>query len=154
MTMDGGFRSRDAAGRQLDLSAGTAGAIGDATTREELRNRAAVRSSELMQAIAALDTQASAVASAEVMEWIQQAYDERRGGRLLGLFGMCYLGVPYVDHIMTVQGMICEHFAAADSVPAPYAQARGLAQSPSYAFIEIYSDGSVVPVRPDGSPVL
>lgn len=146
------FRSRDASSRRIDLGAQNASV--SVTTREELRNRASIRSTDLLQAIAALDTQASAVANAEVMDWIREAYDERRGGRLVGLFGKCYLGAPYVDHIMTVEGLICQHFAGTESVPAPYAQARGLAQSPSYVFIEIYTDGAVVPVRADGTPVL
>ena len=31
--------------------------------------------------------------------------------------------------------------------------ARPLARNDAYAFIEVYSDGAVIPVRPDGNPV-
>ena len=33
----------------------------------------------------------------------------------------------------------------------PYRQARALARSPAYAYIEVYSDGELVPVREDGT---
>ena len=77
---------------------------------------------------------------------------ERMGGVLLGLFARCYLGAPYVDHRLTIVGRILEHYSAGDEVPAPFDGARGLARSSVYSYIEIYSDGEVVPIAADGTP--
>ena len=107
-----------------------------------------------MQAISSLDTHPSADAVAKIMDWIRDDYDARGGGALMGLLGRCYLGPPYVDHIMTTSGEICEHFTPADTVPLPYGAARSLAASPAYLFVEVYTDGAVVPIRPDGSAVV
>lgn len=85
------------------------------------------------------------------MEWIKKEYDAREGGILIGLFSTCYLGYPFVDHRMDVFGGIAEHYAAGDDVPSPFERARPLAMSGAYAYIEIYSDGEVIPVRDDGS---
>jgi hypothetical protein len=120
----------------------------------EVRKRGTLRSQELMQAIASLDTHPSAEAVAKIMDWIRDEYDARGGGALAGLFGRCYLGPPYVDHVMTTSGDICEHYTPADSVPLPYGAARSLAASPAYLFVEVYTDGTVVPIRPDGSAVV
>jgi hypothetical protein len=126
-------------------------ALADAAT---LKKRAAVRSTELLAAIARLDAEPSRLASEQILEWIREHYAERGGGHLLGLFGRCYLGPPYVDHVMTVTGQICEHFTAADTVPPMYGPARSLASNPAYEFVEVYSDGVTIPVRTDGRPVL
>jgi len=85
-------------------------------------------------------------------EQIEAAYAERMGGVLLGLFARCYLGAPYVDHRLTIVGRILEHYTAGDEVPAPFDGARGLARSSVYSYIEIYSDGEIVPVTADGTP--
>ena len=89
---------------------------------------------------------------AELIDWIEAAYAERMGGVLLGLFARCYLGAPYVDHRLTIVGRILEHYSAGDEVPAPFDGARGLARSSVYSYIEIYSDGEIVPVTADGTP--
>ena len=57
-----------------------------------------------------------------------------------------------VDHAFDLTGAIREHYTASDTVPTMYQSARSLAVSDAYAFIEIYADGHVVPIRPDGTP--
>jgi hypothetical protein len=52
---------------------------------------------------------------------------------------------------MDITGSIIEHYKLGEPVPPMYAQARTLAASGAYAFIEVYADGTAVPVRPDGT---
>ena len=61
--------------------------------------------------------------------------------RPIGIVSQCYLGEPYEVHICDLGGGIVEHFETFRSMPPLYECARGLALHPSYAFIEIYSDG-------------
>jgi hypothetical protein len=117
------------------------------------RNRAVPRTKELLEAIARLDTEPNALAVQQIMEWIRAQYKERAGGQLLGLFSRCYLGPPFVDHAMTLTGYICEHYGPRDDVPLAYGAARALAANQAYEYVEVYSDGSVVPVRPNGKSV-
>ncbi|QGF23378.1 hypothetical protein [Raineyella fluvialis] len=124
------------------------------TSAHVMKNREQRRSAELLEAIAQIDTITDPVTQAELAGWIQERYEERGGGTLIGLFGHCYLGHPYVDHRMDVAGNITQHFKMADAVPGPFAAARPLARSSAYLFIEIYDDGQVVPVRPDGSSAI
>ena len=118
----------------------------------ERNQRRRPRSAELVQAVLNLDMTQDAAYRAELIDWIEAAYAERMGGVLLGLFARCYLGAPYVDHRLTIVGRILEHYSAGDEVPAPFDGARGLARSSVYSYIEIYSDGEVVPVTADGTP--
>jgi len=87
----------------------------------------------------------------EILSWLEELYAARDCGTLLGLFGMCYLGEPYVDHLMDIAGTIITHYKPSDLVPSPFDRARPLARSRAYLFIEVYSDGTVVPIRADGS---
>ena len=146
--------------RRRVATAGLSGAL-DAPQRAALpaqylsaaqiaKNRTAPRAADLLAAIARLDTEPNALASQQIMEWVKAQYDERGGGELVGLFSRCYLGHPYVDHVMTLAGTICEHFTPADAVPPTYRGARSLAANPAYEYVEVYADGAVVPVRPDG----
>jgi hypothetical protein len=117
----------------------------------ERGNRARRRSRELLDAIERLDTTLDPAAHQQIVDWVQEHYDARNGGQLLGLFGKCYLGPPFVDHMMAVSGHILEHFKPEDAVPTGFAPARPLVRSEAYLFVEVYSDGQVVPVRADGS---
>ena len=117
----------------------------------ERRRRREPRSGELLQAVRNLDLTQDAAYRAELTEWIDNAYTERMGGVLLGLFARCHLGPPYVDHRLTVVGHILEHYRPTDIVPPPFDAARTLAQSPVYEYVEVYSDGDIVPVLADGS---
>lgn len=114
------------------------------------RNRHTPRSQELLDAIARIDTETNALAAQEIMEWVRSQYEERGGGEILGLFSKCYLGAPFVDHVMTLTGLICEHYRWEDTVPGAYVLARNLAANPAYEYVEVYSDGALVPVRSDG----
>ncbi|MFT4127532.1 MAG: hypothetical protein QM662_15045 [Gordonia sp. (in: high G+C Gram-positive bacteria)] len=116
-------------------------------------NRLRLRRGELFQALRQLDAATDQHAYRQIMQWVNEEYEARQGGTIMGLFAKCYLGPPYVDHRLDLLGSICEHFTPADPVPVPYGQARALAQSGAYAHIEIYSDGSMVPVLPDGTAV-
>ena len=69
------------------------------------------------------------------------------------MFAKCYLGPPFVDHKLDLFGSILQHFSPSEDPGYPYSQARGLVRSGSYAFIEIYSDGKIVPILPDGTAV-
>lgn len=120
-------------------------------TPYERSRRALPRSAQIMEAVRNLDMTQDTAYRAELIAWIEQAYAERMGGTLIGLFARCYLGEPYIDHQMSVDGAIIEHYAPSDPVPEPYRRARALAGSPAYAYIEVYSDGELVPVREDGT---
>ena len=138
--------------RDVTMSGRTASVPAGPTVYERT-NRMKPRTAELLTAIRQLDVTVDQHATRQIMEWIRNEYDARQGGTLLGLFAKCYLGPPYVDHRLDLFGSICEHFTPAEQVPIPYAQARGLAQSGAYAHIEIYTDGAMVPVLPDGTAV-
>lgn len=147
-------RTSDGLGSKLDASRSATvprDALADATM---LKKRAATRSRELLDAVARLDTQTDQTSIRQLMDWIREQYDARGGGQLIGLFSRCYLGHPYIDHVMTVTGQICEHFTAADSPPPGYQSARPLAANSAYVFVEVYADGGLVPIRSDGRPVL
>jgi hypothetical protein len=117
----------------------------------ERRRRREPRPGELLQAVRNLDLTQDAAYRAELTEWIDNAYTERMGGVLLGLFARCHLGPPYVDHRLTVVGHILEHYRPTDIVPPPFDAARTLAQSLVYEYVEVYSDGDIIPVLADGS---
>lgn len=128
----------------------TTGATVDRLT---VKNRLKPRTAELMAAVERLDTTVDTAAHAEVIAWIRDEYDARQGGMLIGLFSTCNLGHPYVDHKLSLAQTILEHYSQADDPGYPYNKARGLVRSRAYAFIEIYSDGAIVPIRPDGTSV-
>lgn len=118
------------------------------------RARSVRRSRELIDAVLSLDTASDDESRRDLVNWINGVYEGRDGGVLLGLFGRCYLGEPFVDHRMTLDGGIVEHFKDADAIPPAFAAARALARSPSYIYIEVYSDGQIVPIRSDGAPAI
>ena len=109
-------------------------------------------SASIARALQRLDVEPDPVARRQIMEWIEEHYASREGGVLLGLMARCHLGAPYVDHALTITGFILEHYAPADQVAPGFAVARRLAANAAYEYIEVYSDGAVVPVRTDGSP--
>lgn len=119
-----------------------------------MRKRNVRRSADLVRAITQVDVTTDPAAQRELMEWIEGAYADRGGGVLIGLFSHCYLGHPYVDHRLDISGRIITHFTASDTVPPGFDLARPLARSTAYAFIEVYGDGQVVPVRNDGTSAI
>jgi hypothetical protein len=121
-------------------------------TPAEWKARRSRRSEQMMDALRQIDVAPNVQAQREIIDWLKDVYAQRGGGILVGLFGHCYLGPPYVDHAFDLTGAIREHYTASDTVPTMYQSARSLAVSDAYAFIEIYADGHVVPIRPDGTP--
>lgn len=126
-----------------------------AASRTVDRNRRTVRSADLLEAVQRLDTTIDPATAQAIMQWINDEYESRQGGQLVGLFGKCYLGAPYVDHRLDLGGgYILEHFTRDQEPPPAFRAARPFARSDAYVFIEVYGDGSVVPVRADGRPVI
>lgn len=119
----------------------------------QLHRRSQTRSRELMSVLGDIDVCVDRASQAEIMRWVQAEYEARQGGTLVGLLQQCYLGPPYVDHKLDLFGDIVRHYEGGEAVESPYGQARGLVSSGAYAFVEIYSDGAMVPVRPDGTAV-
>lgn len=109
------------------------------------------RHSGIFEAVKALDGQIDEAARQTLARWIADQYRIEYGSILLGMVAVCYLGPPYVDHRLDLLGGIVDHFAASDPMPGPYDSARMLARSGSYAFVEVHSDGSIVPVAENGT---
>lgn len=125
-----------------------------AASRDLQRRRGIARSSELVKLIEEIDVTSDPQAIAAIMDHISQDYEDRNGGQLLGLFGRCFLGDPFIDHHIDLSGSIIQHFSRVQAPPGPFASARPYVRNSAYVFVEVYSDGAVVPVRADGTPVL
>lgn len=123
------------------------------TDRSALALRMRLRSQQVMQTMTVVDAQVDQVAKVELMQWIRDEYAQTYGGMIIGTFARCYLGPPYVDHKLDLLGSILEHYGPNDDPGQPYSNARGLVRSGAYAFVEIYSDGQIVPILPDGTAV-
>ena len=72
----------------------------------------------------------------------------------MGFVAKCYLGPPYVDHRMDLLHDILDHYSVVQSMPEPFEGARMLARSGTYAYIEVYGSGLLVPVLEDGTVVV
>lgn len=113
------------------------------------------RSARLVDTIAKLDVGLDEQACQQVAAWIAREYTRQPAAAVpLGLVAACRLGPPYVDHLMSLAEIILDHYTAADRIPEPFAAARPLARSEAYAYVEVYSDGLLVPVRRDGTVVV
>lgn len=120
----------------------------DAVTK---RNRQRSRSQEMIDAVLRIDTTTDPAVRQEVLDWIRECYVEREGGDLVGLMAHCFLGGDFVDHRLDMTLRIAEHFTESAPPPPPFHACRPLARSTAYAYIELYSDGSIVPIRHDGT---
>lgn len=118
------------------------------------RARRAPRAGDILRAVADIDTATDPQTKQQLTAWLGEQYDLRGGGQLIGFFAACALGHPYVDHRMSVVGGILDHYTRGDQVPMPFDLARGLARSGAYLFIEIYEDGTIIPIRMSGEAVL
>ncbi|MFC8230557.1 hypothetical protein [Streptomyces sp. NPDC057287] len=118
-----------------------------------VRSRYLPRSRRLLDMVTALDSGVTEAEIAHRADEIRRMYAGDRGGLPIGFLARCRLGAPFVDHRLDLAHTVVTHFAAADPVPEPFGAARMLARSQSYAYIEIYSDGLVIPVLRDGSVV-
>jgi hypothetical protein len=116
--------------------------------------RAQPRDHQLVAAVKNLDAYGDPRSQAEIAAWLSDAYAEMNCGFLVGLFAHCYLGPPYVDHQIDLTRNILQHFSPTEPVPAMFEAARPLARNRAYAFIEVYADGTTIPVRDDGEPVV
>ena len=88
----------------------------------------------------------------QVADWVGEQYRIEYGSILLGMVAVCHLGPPYVDHRLDLLGSIVEHYEPGQTMPMPYESARMLARTGAYAFVEVHSNGDLVPVFDDGSP--
>ncbi|XVU23521.1 hypothetical protein ACQPZJ_40700 [Actinoplanes sp. CA-054009] len=122
-------------------------------SRQKQKPSRAPRHAALFEAVHRLDAGLDPAARAQLSEWVRAEYESRFGAVPLGLFALCHLGPPYVDHRLDLWQSIVEHFAPADVVPAPFDQARMLVRTGAYDFVEVYSGGELRPVFKDGSVV-
>ena len=144
-------RSRQVAAHNPTLEVGRR-VGGAARVDNDRRRRQSRRNQDLLDAVARVDTSTDPRQRKELADWIQDRYDEQIGGELMGLFARCHLGPPFVDHEITPAGGILRHFTPTDAIPPEYLAARALARSAAYLYIEVWSDGQLVPIRNDGTP--
>ncbi|WUH90490.1 hypothetical protein OG900_10560 [Streptomyces sp. NBC_00433] len=111
------------------------------------------RPAELLAAVTRLDARLGPEALRETARWLREHYTASYGLVPLGFVAQCFLGPPYVDHRLSLDGVIIDHFAAGEAMPEPFGAARMLARSGAYAFVEVYSDGLILPVLDDGGIV-
>jgi hypothetical protein len=113
-----------------------------------------VRGAALLESVARLDATLDEATRRQLADQISAGYVNDHGGAIpLGFMAVCRLGPPYVDHRLSLLDSILEHYAPADHVPPLFADARPLVRSGAYLYVEIYSNGQLVPVRLDGTPV-
>lgn len=157
MADSGGFlarRKRLGAQRNINLSAPTTTVQANVIDPKLAARRRFVRPLEVLEALQQLDVTTNPAARKEIADWIQEVYEAYGSGDLVGLFGHCYLGDGHVDHAFSFTGDIIAHYFPNDQIPAMYQSARPLARSEQYAYIEIYSDGMIVAIRPDGTAAI
>jgi hypothetical protein len=111
------------------------------------------RHAGLFEAVHRLDAGLDPAAQEALGRWIREEYEREYGEIPIGLFAMCHLGPPYVDHRLDLYQSIREHYTAADTVPQQYAAARVLVRTGAYDFIEVYASGDLKPILKDGSVV-
>ncbi len=135
----------------LSTSAPAKRAVVDPTIAAQRRF---TRPHEIQEALKQLDSTTDPIARKEIADWIEEVYEAYGARDVVGLFGHCYLGDGHIDHAVGLTGEIVTHFYPNDTVPAMYESARPLARTEQYAYIEIYADGMVLPIRPDGSAAI
>lgn len=149
------FRERGRQSAATSTQRTTQSSNTSAAQRLAIRELRKPRSAALLDAVRKLDSGLDEQACRALAEQISAQYAKDFGGGVpIGLLATCYLGAPYVDHRLNLIELIVEHYTPTSAVPDPYAAARPLVRSGAYAYVEVYSDGLVVPVLPDGSPVV
>jgi hypothetical protein len=111
------------------------------------------RPTDLLHAVRRLDAQLSDDALRETARWIGEQYLTSYGTAPIGYVAPCFLGSPYVDHRLGLDGCVLEHYALTDVMPEPFGAARMLARSGAYAYVEVYDGGLLLPVLADGAIV-
>lgn len=122
------------------LQRGTrAPALKTATLDKHLRKK---RSKEYVDAMMKLDAGGGHHSDIDsICEQIASEFPELEiGGILLGVVSKCYLGKPYEVHTLDISMTIIQHYKTGESLPPELEKARSLANNPSYAFIEVYTD--------------
>lgn len=119
-----------------------------------VKNLRKPRHAGLFDALHRLDTGLDPATRDELARWIRDQYTVEYGDIPLGFVSRCYLGPPYVDHWMDLMHNILDHFSAGQAMPEPFEGARMLARASTYAFIEVYASGRLIPVMEDGTPVV
>jgi hypothetical protein len=122
-------------------------------TPAALRELYGRRGARLLDSVRKLDTGLDERACRALADWIRDEYASAHSDVPLGFVARCYLGPPYVDHQLSLLHVIVRHFAAAEPMPEPFAAARMTARSGGYAYVEVYSDGLILPVLDDGTVV-
>ena len=117
------------------------------------RNLRKNRGAALFQALHRLDAAIDEASRAELARAVRDAYEFEIGDIPLGCVAQCFLGPPYVDHVLDLGHAIVAHYAPGDVMPEPFAQARMLVRTGAYAFVEVYISGTIVPVLTDGTAV-
>ncbi|MGH4020779.1 MAG: hypothetical protein ACRDT0_16450 [Pseudonocardiaceae bacterium] len=128
-------------------------AVSRNTAPQALRDLRRPRHAGLFEAVHRLDAQLDRASREELASWIRDQYSVEYGDIPVGFVAICHLGPPYVDHRLDLVHSIVEHYGPGDSMPEPFAQARMLARTGAYEFVEVYASGQLVPVRADGSVV-
>jgi hypothetical protein len=119
------------------------------------RERDKPRHSGLFEAIRRLDVMGDETERRALADWIRGEYEREYefADVPLGFVATCYLGPPYVDHRLDLSASIVDHFSAAQTMPAPFEEARMNVRSGAYEFVEVYLSGKIISVRADGTPV-
>ncbi len=115
--------------------------------------RQQARHDGLLSAVTRLDVTTDPQALRELADWISEQYTTGYDLEPLGFLAPCMLGHPYVDHRLSLEHLVLDHFAGSEPVPAPFAGARTLVRSGAYAYIEVFEGGLLLPVLPDGTVV-
>lgn len=138
------------AGRTAGGSVGPAGPWGGP---HPARERYAPRGEELRDAVRRLDARLDETAFRELTGGIREEYARAFGDIPVGFVAQCHLGPPYVDHRLSLLHEIIDHFSPAEPMPEPFSGARMLVRTGSYAYVEVYASGTLIPVMEDGTVV-
>lgn len=139
--------------RRVETSSGAAAQRGPSVAQPSHRAARKARHAGIFEAVHRMDAGLDPAAREALGRWIRDEYEREYGEVPIGLFAMCHLGAPYVDHRLDLFQSIVEHYTAADAVPPQFAAARILVRTGAYDFIEVYSGGDLKPILKDGSVV-
>lgn len=145
-----GTRREEVQRQRAALAAARTRGSDQANTGPRLRPRSGL----FRETVAALDASTSTdLDLSEAVNRIRSEYAPHEPIPI-ALVARCYLGEPYEVHICDLRGEILQHFERGKGMPFPEEGARALALHPDYAFVEVYSDATLVPVRKDGTVVV
>ena len=147
------FARRRRVEMSTDQRSGTTSGTGRQLSKPDQRRLRKPRHAGLFEAVHRCDAGLDAATRAQLAGWIRAEYESEFGDVPVGMFALCHLGPPYIDHRLDLWQSIVEHYAPADVVPEPFAQARMLVRTGAYEFVEVYASGELRPVLKDGSVV-